>query len=304
MQRVIERILNLLAFLLTVNRPVTADDIRHTVAGYDQHTDEAFRRTFERDKVLLHSLGVPLRLVFTDKWEVEQGYVVNPDEYALTDPELTDEERAALWLASRMATLGGESTAAIFKLGGAPAAASGDPLGADLGADASLLGSLFSAVVDRRTITFLYRTEPRSAAPLGLVHRMGHWYVVGKVGSDTRTFRVDRIFELTVDEQRGSFERPPGFRAADGFPEAPWEAGTEDVEAVVRFDASVAWWARRQLGSRAEVTEHRDGSLSARIQVASPEALIGWLIGFDDAAVLEKPATLRKRFIAHLGTSS
>ena len=129
MQRAVERILNLLAFLLTVNRAVTADEIRHTVAGYDQETDVAFRRTFERDKDLLRSLGVPLRLVFTDRWEVEQGYVVHPDEYALTDPGLTDEERAALWLASRMANLGGESTSAIFKLGGAPAAASGDPLG-------------------------------------------------------------------------------------------------------------------------------------------------------------------------------
>lgn len=70
MQRVVERILNLLAFLLTVNRAVTADEIRHTVAGYDQETDVAFRRTFERDKDLLRSLGVPLRLVFTDRWEV------------------------------------------------------------------------------------------------------------------------------------------------------------------------------------------------------------------------------------------
>jgi predicted DNA-binding transcriptional regulator YafY len=232
--------------------------------------------------------------------------VVHPDEYALADPGLTDEERAALWLASRMALLGGESAspAAIFKLGGAPAAASGDPLGADLGADATTLGSLFTAVVDRRKIGFRYRDDRRDAAPLGLVHRMGHWYLVGSVGNETRTFRVDRISDLTVGEDKGAFTRPPGFRAAEGFPEAPWEAGTEDVDAVVRFDASVAWWARRQLGSRADVTEHRDGSLTARIRVASPEALIGWLIGFEDGAVLERPAHLRSRFIAHMAAGS
>ncbi len=62
MQRVIERLLNLLAFLLDAGRPVTADEIRHTVAGYGQEGDEAFRRTFERDKDLLRHLGVPLRL--------------------------------------------------------------------------------------------------------------------------------------------------------------------------------------------------------------------------------------------------
>ncbi len=41
MHKVIERILNLLAFLLTVGRPATAEEIRYTVKGYDQPTDEA-----------------------------------------------------------------------------------------------------------------------------------------------------------------------------------------------------------------------------------------------------------------------
>ena len=48
MRKVIERLLNLLAFLLTSDRPVSADEIRLTVAGYSQSSDEAFRRMFER----------------------------------------------------------------------------------------------------------------------------------------------------------------------------------------------------------------------------------------------------------------
>ena len=63
-QRVIERILNLLAFLLTAGRPVTAEEIRTTVAGYDQAADGAFHRMFERDKDLLRGLGIPLELTF------------------------------------------------------------------------------------------------------------------------------------------------------------------------------------------------------------------------------------------------
>ena len=148
MQRVLERLLNLLAFLLTVEHPVTADEIRHTVAGYDQETDEAFRRTFERDKDLLRSLGIPLRMQATDAWEVEHGYVVPRDEYALGDPGLTDEERTALWLAAQAVRLGGSGPgpAAIFKLGGASMAAAGDPLAAHLGPDPDLLATLFGAV--------------------------------------------------------------------------------------------------------------------------------------------------------------
>jgi hypothetical protein len=70
--RVIERIINLLAFLLTVGRPVTADEIRHTVAGYDEKSDEAFRRTFERDQDLIRSPGAAA-LDFTDAYEVKRA---------------------------------------------------------------------------------------------------------------------------------------------------------------------------------------------------------------------------------------
>lgn len=303
MQRVVERILNLLAFLLTVGRPVTAEEIRHTVAGYDRPTDEAFRRTFERDKDLLRQLGVPLRMEHTDAWEVEQGYVVSPDQYSLPDPGLTDEERAALWLATRMVRLGGQAPGpgAIFKLGGVTLASTGDPLAADLGAEADILGEMFMAVTERRVLRFDYRGSARSLRPWGLVHRMGHWYVVGEAANERRTFRVDRMTGVTSGAKKGAFERPRGFRASDGFPDAPWEAGEADVEATVRFDAAIAWWARRQLSGAARVAEFDDGSIEATFPVASPDAFIGWMIGFEDAAEILAPDDLRTRFVEHLG---
>lgn len=306
MQRVIERILNLLAFLLTVGRPVSAEDIRYTVAGYDQDTDEAFRRTFERDKDLLRRLGVPLKLAFTDRWEVEQGYVVSPDEYALDDPGLEDDERAALWMASRVARLGGETTAqtALLKLGGAPFAADGDPLAADLAADPDRLGDLFGAIVDRRTVAFGYGGKPRTVKPLGLAHRMGHWYLVALTGKERRTFRVDRMERIEIGARPGAFTPPAGFRVRDAVPGAPWEAGADPVTATVRFDADVAWWARRQLGSRATLTDDADGSLLAEIPVASPDGFIGWILGFEARAEIVAPADLRRRLVDHVAAGA
>ncbi len=304
MHRVIERVLNLLAFLLTVGRPVSADEIRHTVAGYDQKSDEAFRRTFERDKDLLRSLGIPLRLDFTDAYDVEKGYRIRPEEYGLPDPGLTDEERTALWLAVRMARLGEASgPAAIFKLGGSVIEGAGEPLSADLGPDAATLGDLFSAVIERRRIRFAYRGSRRSAAPYGLAHRHGHWYLVAAGSDGTRTFRVDRMESVEVGEEPGAFERPAGFRAAAAVAMVPWEAGSDDLNAVVRFDAAVAWWARRQIPVAAAVEEHRDGSITVRMRVAAVESFIGWLIAFEDGAMIRSPAGLKARFLAHLAES-
>jgi proteasome accessory factor B len=307
MQRVIERLLNLLAFLLNAGRPVTADEIHYTVAGYGHEAPEAFRRTFERDKDLLRHLGIPLRLVPTDAWEVERGYVVRGEEYALPDPGLTDEERAALWLAAQVVRVGGQAPdpAVLFKLGGAPPPFTGAALGADIGGAGERLADLFTAVTEARLIGFTYREKPRRVRPYGLVHRRGHWYLVGLQSGEqqARSFRVDRLTDLQVGSKAGAFTRPPGFRAADVVPAAPWEAGEEAVEVVVRFDPSVAWWARRQLTEGAQVEEDAGGGLVARFPVSSLEAFIGWMVGFEDGAEVLEPVEVRRALLAHVGES-
>jgi predicted DNA-binding transcriptional regulator YafY len=304
MQRVIERLLNLLAFLLTAERPVTADEIRQTVAGYDQDSDEAFRRTFERDKDVLRQLGIPIRLQHTDAWEVEQGYVVSPSEYALPDPGLSDEERAALWLAAQAVRLGGQAPGpgAIFKLGGAPMAGAGEPLAADLGEDADRLAEVFAAVSERRELQFTYRGAKRRLHPYGLAHRMGHWYVVGAaVGKgEQRVFRVDRMDAAVAVGDPSAFRRPGGFSVAEAIPEVPWEAGEDDIEVTVRFDPDVAWWARRQLTARARVTVDDEGALEATIPISAVDAFLGWIIGFGASAEITTPPEVRQRFVEHL----
>ena len=74
-------------------------EIRQTVAGYDQASDEAFQRMFERDKDVLRRLGVPLEREALDAWEVDYGYTIDPEAYAIPDPGLTEEERVALSVA-------------------------------------------------------------------------------------------------------------------------------------------------------------------------------------------------------------
>ena len=307
MQRVIERLLNLLAFLLTAGRPVTADEIRYTVAGYGQEGDEAFRRTFERDKDLLRRLGIPLRLAPTDVWEVEHGYVVRGDEYALPDLALTDEERAALWLAAQVVRAGGAvpDQAPLLKLGGLPPPFTGPALGADLGELSADLGDLFGAVAEARVASFTYHGKPRRVAPYGLVHRHGHWYLVGPQAGEKqiRAFRVDRLGGLEVGDRPGAFTRPAGFRAADAVPARPWEAGEDSVEVTVRFGGGAAWWARRQLPAGADISEAPNGSLLVRLMVAAVDPFIGWMVGFEDAAEVVAPPEVRQALLAHVGAA-
>jgi proteasome accessory factor B len=300
MQNVIERVLNLLIFLLESPRPVTAEEIRYTVAGYGQESDDAFHRMFERDKDLLRNLGIPIRLDPMDAFEVEFGYTIDPDEYAVTDPGLTEEERVALSLAARMVRLGGSHLGlnALLKLGGMARVVGSEPLGADLGDGAAVLGDLFAAVTERRRVSFEYRGVKRTLEPWGIAHRRGHWYVTGKAKEGERNYRVDRMEKLELSSESRMFERPKGFDTKKLMDVQPWEAGTGDrVEATVRFDAEVAWWAARTLGE----TEPSGGEpLEATVPVTNRDAFVGWVLSFGEAAEVVAPEELRAEVVARV----
>lgn len=293
MRKVIERLLNLLAFLLTASRPVTADEIRHRVAGYGGSTDEAFHRMFERDKELLRRIGIPLELSEGKGWGIEAGYVIDPDDYRIPEPGLTDEERAALALASRVVRLGGGPAApeALLKLGGVGPGGGSEPLGADLGSAADRLGDLFSAVTERRVISFEYHDKPRDVRPYGLAHRRGHWYLVGGVDDETRVFRVDRMGAIRVSSDSDAFDRPADFDLRAEIDSHPWEAGSDTtIVATVEFDPEMAWWAARTLR-----VEHDSGPLTVELPITNVDAFIGWILSFDDTAVVKGPPELRRQ---------
>lgn len=303
MQKVIERILNLLAFLLTVGRPVTADEIRHTVKGYEQPGDEAFRRTFERDKDLLRSLGVPLTTTFTDLWEVETGYVVPTEDLLIEDPGFTDDERTALLLAAEAVRFGGQATQldAVFKLGGARRSFSSTPVSADLGEDLTSLGDLFGAVTERRLARFDYRGTPRSVRAYGLVHRFGHWYLVGPETAEIDTvkaFRVDRMERTAIGDRAGAFERPADFDASSVLAEIGPAMGTGT--ATIRFDRDVVDVALHR-GSGARIVEEDEHTALVEVPMADDRSMVSWILGFDDRAVIEAPESLRDTFIEFLG---
>lgn len=299
MKNVLERLINLLVMLLTSSRPVPAEKIRRTVPGYSSDSDDAFHRMFERDKDLLRGIGIPIELRPTDGWEVEHGYVVDPNKYRLDDPGLTDEERAALFQAAQTVTLGGEPAApgAILKLGGARLAGAVEPLAADLGEAAETLGDLFQAVSERRRVRFKYKGDERRVAPYGMGHRRGHWYLVGGTRSGERMYRVDRMEAIRVEDDAGAFERPGGFKIKAFLESMPWEAGSDDaVPAVIRFNAEIAWWAAKQLGAgTARATD--DGGLEVTVPVANREAFIGWVLSFGEGAEVVGPEELRRAVV-------
>src|SRR5919108_99569 len=89
------RQLSLVAFLMAERRALTAREIKSSVEGYQEMSDEAFARRFYSDRAELQALGVPLHSQ-RDEYTGEELYTMRSERYFLPPLELTDEELAAL----------------------------------------------------------------------------------------------------------------------------------------------------------------------------------------------------------------
>jgi predicted DNA-binding transcriptional regulator YafY len=220
-----ERLLNLVIALVNSPRYRSALWIKEKVAGYsDAPNDEAFFRTFERDKVELRELGIPLQTPPTG----EDGYRIPPLDFALPALSFTPAETAALALAGRLwettalATAGSGALRKIRDATGADRQASPEIAAATLLQPRVRTGDpafapLYAAVRARRGVTFAYRKdptappEPRQLQPWGLVSFRGRWYVIGfdEKRGERRTFRLSRITGQVKAVGRVGAVRPP-----------------------------------------------------------------------------------------------
>ena len=303
MSTVVERLINLLAYLVDSPRPVTADQIRNTVAGYENLSDQAFHRKFERDKASLRELGIELEQEATDAWEVEWGYVVPESNYRTIEPGLTDEERTALALAVHMVRSGGWPSGAngLLKLGGARLADTDTPVGADLGLGSEHLGLIFQAVLERRHIRFLYRGRSRSLCAYGMHHRRGHWYFAGvepEQAGTIRTYRLDRAERLELVGEPDAFPRPEGYSARDILSALPWERQAPK-RALIECDAGIAWWVENRFPDAKTVGQSDAGGTILEVPYTS-DSLLDMVIHLDDGAVILGPPELRAEMVRRL----
>lgn len=221
--------------LLSTRQFITAERIRQTVEGYEvaadaSNPDEAFKRSFERDKAELRELGIPLETGRNSVFDTEDGYRIARKDFELPPIEFAADEAAAIGLAARLwstASLASEARTALAKLRAAGVRID-DTAGTDgllpLPANEPALPELVAAVSARRVVQFSHRkpaaeeAEKRTLEPWGVLSWRGRWYVVGhdRARADVRSFRLDRIVgdvKLLAEDARTT--RPDGLNMLD-----------------------------------------------------------------------------------------
>ncbi len=174
--------------------------------------------------------------------------------------------------------------------------------------DVPHLATVADAVWGCRRITIAYdrgdSQVERHVDPMGLVLKGGTWYLVGSVDEGLRTYRVSRIREAEVTEER--FERPPGFDLAGYWTEssAAYEREVARQEVSVRVAPERIGLLEEYVGRDAVARAQRlpgpdpDGWERLRLRIAWPSEVAGRLVGMGPSLEVIDPPEVRERVVS------
>ena len=303
----VERLTNLLAVLLETRTGMSLREIATALDGQYPEDEKARRQAFERDKLALREIGVPIEMDVRagDEFAGQTQYRIDRANYELDDLDLAPDEMRALQVAvATVRTESGVGRDALLKLGGAVGGGDRPPVSAVL-PDRPELPVIRTAIAARSTVTFRYRGDVRTVEPWGVLLRGGFWYLVGhdRLRAAKRTFRVDRIDGPIEVGEAGAFERPADFDPRSAFPADPKQIGhavDDAVEATVRVAAPRAAAVVRELGDDRVLARLPDGAVEVLVPATNLEAFRSWVIGLVDHAVVLDPPEVRAAIVSWL----
>jgi predicted DNA-binding transcriptional regulator YafY len=169
------------------------------------------------------------------------------------------------------------------------------------------LSAVADAVWNNRAVRMRYKrwAEPhditRTVKPYGLVLKAGHWYLVAGASEQLRTYRIARIMDLRVLDER--FNRPHGFDLADYWHHYLkfFDERRHQGEAALRlspriFDQLTQLWgsAMADAAHRTATPPDPDGWTRVTIPIESVEQALPELLKLGADAEILAPAELRE----------
>jgi predicted DNA-binding transcriptional regulator YafY len=161
------------------------------------------------------------------------------------------------------------------------------------------LHTLRQCIGEQNCVRLLYRGMARQEKtdrviePYALAFQWGLWYLVGfcRLRQDMRTFRVDRIRDITPMEVR--FAVPRDFSVREYL--ARTMHFEPNYKVAVQLNANIAQQVQERHGHWMEISDAVDGTITARFGVAKLDWATGWVLGYGAAARVVEPPELIAR---------
>ena len=270
------------------------------------HVDEAAaavasdRATVLDDLQLLNFCGLPGRLG-GDLFEVELVgdrilLHLAPTFDRPLRPSREEALRLVLSLDHVAAVLGDELPGLTDALAGVRTAA-GVPEGVRAAPEPATaqLGPLRRAVTEQRRVDLTYRgradaaARARSVDPWELLLHRGTWYLHAHDhgAGDLRTFRLDRVEEVTVSEDPVTVRRPDG-----SLPTPAFQPGPDDVTVTLEVRPGGHWVL--DLLDDAEVDHGEDGTTTVTVATDAPRWVVALVLAARGEVVVVAPPSIRR----------
>ena len=185
MKNVLRRSIELLN-LLSENQNLTTENIKDSISDYRDLNQQAFRRSFERDKNLLRSFGYLIQYE-NDKWSYDKGYSLSGYsiyESIIKSDKISSEKLINTYLYLKKFL--SNSNYDNFK--------------------SEIISKILQSINEKRRVGFDYLDKYRKVKPQGLKYFDNKWYLAGEENGSLKTFNLDQIHNLKIGNKADLFQ--------------------------------------------------------------------------------------------------
>ena len=208
MKNVLRRAIELLN-LLSENDNLTTENIKDNISDYRDLNQQAFRRSFERDKNLLRSFGYLIDYE-NDKWSYNKGYSLSG--YSIYESIIKSKKISSDKLIN---------TYLYLKKYLAKSNIDNDK--------SEIISKILQAINEKRRVGFDYLDKYRKVKPQGLKYFDNKWYLAGEDSGLLKTFNLDQIHNLKIGNKTDLFQIEN-----KNFPFS-WDDEKYSIEAIVKL---------------------------------------------------------------------
>ena len=185
MKNVLRRAIELLN-LLSDNENLTTENIKDSISDYRDLNQQAFRRSFERDKNLLRSFGYLIQYE-NDKWSYDKGYSLSGYsiyESIIKSDKISSEKliNTYLYLKKYLSNSNYDND------------------------KSEIISKILQSINEKRRVGFDYLDKYRKVKPQGLKYFDNKWYLAGEENELLKTFNLDQIHNLKIGNKADLFQ--------------------------------------------------------------------------------------------------
>ena len=255
MKNVLRRAIELLN-LLSDNENITTENIKDSISDYRDLNQQAFRRSFERDKNLLRSFGYLIQYE-NDKWSYDKGYSLSGYsiyESIIKSDKISSEKliNTYLYLKKYLSNSNYDND------------------------KSEIISKILQSINEKRRVGFDYLDKYRKVKPQGLKYFDNKWYLAGEENELLKTFNLDQIHNLKIGNKADLFQIEN-----KNFPFS-WDDEKYSIEATIKLKKDLYDVNKNIFAHNQTQLEIKDEFLHCNVSTNDSYGFIKFLLLLDD----------------------